>query len=31
MTFSRQELIEQLKYEGYTHSQAVHGAEANGY
>ena len=29
--FSRDELIAQLEYEGFTHEQAVYGAEANGY
>ena len=31
MAFSYEGLIEQLEYEGFTHAQAVHGAERNGY
>ena len=30
-SFSRDSLIEQLEFEGFTHEQAVYGAEANGY
>ena len=30
-SFSRSGLIEQLEYEGFTHEQAVYGAEQNGY
>jgi hypothetical protein len=30
-SFSRDGLIEQLEYDGFTHEQAVHGAEENGY
>ena len=29
--FSKEELIKQLEYEGYTHKQAVYGVEQNGY
>lgn len=29
--FSRDGLIEQLEYEGFTYDQAVYGAEQNGY
>lgn len=31
MAFSRSGLIEQLEYEGFTHEQAVYGAEQNGH
>ena len=31
MAFSRQGLIEQLEYEGFTHEQAVYGVTQNGY
>lgn len=31
MSFSYSGLVEQLEYDEYTHFQAVHGAEANGY
>ena len=31
MAFSYDGLIEQLEFEGYTHQQAVYGAEQNGY
>ena len=31
MSFSRDSLIEQLKFDGYTHDQAVYGASQNGY
>lgn len=31
MSFSRDSLIRQLEYDGFTHEQAVYGAEANGY
>lgn len=31
MAFSGEGLIEQLEFEGYTHTQAVYGTEANGY
>lgn len=30
-SFSRDSLIRQLEYEGFTHEQAVYGAQANGY
>lgn len=30
-SFSRKALIDQLKYEGFTHEQAIYGVEANGY
>ena len=30
-SFSQSGLIEQLEYEGFTHEQAVYGAEQNGY
>ena len=30
-SFSRSGLLEQLEYEGFSHSQAVYGAEKNGY
>jgi hypothetical protein len=29
-SFSRQGLIDQLEYEGFTHEQAVHGVDAVG-
>ncbi|MGU9538978.1 Ltp family lipoprotein [Clostridium tepidum] len=31
MAFSYQSLVEQLEFDGYTHEEAVYGAEANGY
>ena len=31
MSFSRDGLIQQLEFEGFTNEQAVYGAEANGY
>lgn len=31
MPFSRQGLIEQLEYEGFTHEQAVYGVTQAGY
>ena len=31
MSFSFKGLVEQLEYDGYTHEQAVYGAQANGY
>ncbi len=31
MAFSRDGLIEQLEYEGFTAEQAAYGAQANGY
>ncbi len=31
MPFSREELISQLEFEGFSHEEAVYGAEANGY
>ena len=30
MSFSREQLISQLEYEGFTHGQAVYGVTANG-
>ena len=29
--FSRDGLVAQLEYDGFTHEQALHGAKANGY
>lgn len=31
MSFSRDSLISQLEYEGFTHDQAVYGVTQNGY
>ena len=31
MAFSRDSLIQQLEYEGYTEEQAIYGVEQNGY